>query len=427
MQRWRAPVATAPVDAQVAVPGSKSLTNRALVLAALSDQPARIGNPLRARDTELMAAALRALGAQIAAEPGPDGGWRVTPGRVVRGPAEVDCGLAGTVMRFVPPIATLTATADQPIGFDGDPRARERPMAALIGALRAVGATVDDGGRGQLPITVSGGPEVRGGAVRLDASASSQYVSALLLTGARWPHGVAVHHAGPPVPSLPHIEMTAAMLRRAGVAVTEQTPDRWVVAPGPIQLPDTTIEPDLAGAMPFLAAALVTGGRVTVPALGPTTLQPAAQLGEVLEGFGATWSYEPGGLTVTGPGRIRGLDADLREIGELVPVIAALASLADEPSTLRGVASLRGHETDRIAALATELTNLGGAVAETADGLVIEPRPLHAGVFASYSDHRLAHAAAVLGLAVPGIEVDDITSTAKTMPDFADRWQAMLS
>jgi 3-phosphoshikimate 1-carboxyvinyltransferase len=267
---------------------------------------------------------------------------------------------------------------------------------------------------------------VRGGAVRLDASASSQFVSALLLTGARWPHGVAVQHAGPPIPSLPHIAMTIATLRRAGVSVTEHAAGHWEVGPGPIHQPDVAIEPDLSGALPFLAAAVVTGGRVTIEALTATTVQPVARVCEILEGVGATWSFQQRGLTVTGTDRISGLDADLAEIGELVPVIAALASLADEPSRLRGIGHLRGHETDRLAALATELNVLGGQVGETDDGLIIRPRPLHAGVFRSHGDHRLAHAAAVLGLVTPGIEVDDLGATAKTMPDFAQRWQAML-
>ncbi|HEX2498491.1 MAG TPA: 3-phosphoshikimate 1-carboxyvinyltransferase [Actinomycetes bacterium] len=424
MQRWRAPVATGPVTADVPIPGSKSLTNRVLVLAALSDRPAHVGNPLRARDTELMADALRALGTGIADDGAGD--WVVTPSRVIHGPAEIDCGLAGTVMRFVPPIATLTATADEPVTFDGDPRARHRPMAALIEALRAIGAGVEDGDRGTLPISVTGGPGVRGGAVRLDASASSQFVSALLLTGARWPHGMAVQHAGPAIPSLPHIAMTIATLRRAGVSVTEQGADHWEVGPGPIHQPDVAIEPDLSGAAPFLAAAVVTGGRVTIEALTAATVQPVARLCEILEGVGATWSFQQRGLTVTGTDRISGLDADLAEIGELVPVIAALASLADEPSRLRGIGHLRGHETDRLAALATELNGLGGQVAETDDGLIIEPRPLRAGVFHSHGDHRLAHAAAVLGLVTTGIEVDGIGGTAKTMPDFVERWQAML-
>jgi len=424
MQRWRAPVATEPVTADVRVPGSKSLMNRVLVLAALSDRPAHIGNPLRARDTELMADALRALGTDIAADGAGD--WVVAPSRVLRGPAKIDCGLAGTVMRFVPPIATLTATADEPVTFDGDPRARQRPMAALVEALRAIGAGVDDGGRGGLPISVTGGPGVRGGAVRLDASASSQFVSALLLTGARWPHGVAVRHAGPAIPSLPHITMTIATLRRAGVSVSEPAADHWEVGPGPIHQPDVLIEPDLAGAAPFLAAAVVTGGRVTIEALTAATVQPVARLCEILEGVGATWSYRQRGLTVTGTGRISGLDADLAEVGELVPVIAALASLADESSRLRGIGHLRGHETDRLAALASELNGLGSDVAEATDGLIIKPRPLHAGVFRSHGDHRLAHAAAVLGLVTPGIEVDDIGAAAKTMPDFAERWQSML-
>lgn len=430
---WSAPVATGPVDAVVGLPGSKSQTNRALVLAALATGPSMVRSALLARDTELMAGALRALGVTVEEiGPGPDPlgatvDWRVTPAPLT-GPADIDAGLAGTVMRFVPPLAAL-ARGD--IRIDGDPRARERPMDTVVGALRALGAVIDDGGRGALPLTVRGAGHLPGGPVTLDASASSQFVSALLLAAPRYDHGVAVRHRGPAVPSLPHIDMTVAMLREAGamVTVSDQNPTdaTWTVAPGPLGALDRTIEPDLSNAAPFLAAAVVTGGRVRVPGWPAVTTQAGDALRGLLAAMGAAITHDAEGLTVTGPSTITGIDADLHDVGELAPVLAAVCALAGSPSRLRGIAHLRGHETDRLAALAAELTRLGGDVAESADGLVITPRPLHGGRFATYADHRMATAAAVLGLVVPGIEVEDVVTTAKTLPGFTDRWVAMLT
>jgi 3-phosphoshikimate 1-carboxyvinyltransferase len=418
MSPWEAPFATARISGRISLPGSKSMTNRALLLAALAAGPTTITRPLLARDTRLMVSALTALGVEV--DETADG-LRVVP-RELTGPAYVDCGLAGTVMRFVPPVAAL---ATGQIRFDGDTRARERPMSDMLRALGRLGVGFE-GTATALPFTVDGTGEVEGGRVRLDASASSQFISALLLAGARYRRGVDVRHDGEPVPSLPHIEMSVQMLRARGVEVDDSEPNRWVVSPGEIAAADTQIEPDLSNAAPFLAAAAITGGSVSVDGWPSSTSQPGDRLRGIFEAMGAQVALTPAGLNVTGPGQLRGIDVDLHETGELTPVVAALAAVAGSPSYLRGVAHLRGHETDRLAALAKELGARGGDVRETPDGLEIRPRRLTGGLFHTYSDHRMAHAAAVLGLVVQGIRVDDVATTSKTHPDFVGAWMAML-
>jgi 3-phosphoshikimate 1-carboxyvinyltransferase len=423
---WSAPTTDAPVRATVSLPGSKSLTNRYLVLAALSDEPSRLRAPLRSRDTLLMAAAISALGARIE-DAGADSGfgadWIVTPGEL-RGPATIDVGLAGTVMRFLPPVASL-AIGD--VSFDGDPHARKRPMAPILSALRELGIEVDDAGTGLMPFTIRGTGRVRGGTVQIDASASSQFVSALLLTGARFDEGLTVRHVGPPIPSEPHVTMTVEALRDVGVVVDDSEPEIWRVEPGRVGGLDVQVEPDLSNAAPFLAAAAVTGGRVRIPGWPQYTTQAGDELRDLLDSMGAEVSLDRDGLTVGGTGELYGIDADLRSAGELTPIVAALAALAETPSHLRGIAHLRGHETDRLAALATELNTLGGDVTETADGLVIKPKKLHGGTFASYDDHRIATAGAVIGLRVPGVQVENIGTTAKTLPGFTGLWERMLA
>ena len=416
---WDPPLASKPVDADVSIPGSKSITNRAAVLAALADGPSVICRPLLARDTMLMIDGLRALGTEIV---GSSDVWTVTPA-VLSGQCTVDVGNSGTVMRFLPPVACL---AKGSVGFDGDERARHRPLAPVIEALRKLGADISDDGRGALPLTVHGTGRLAGGEVTLDASSSSQFVTALLLSGARFRDGVVVRHAGAPLPSMPHIAMTVSMLRAAGAEVDDAEPSVWRVAPGPLRGGETTVEPDLSNAAPFLAAALVTGGRVTVPGWPLATTQPGAALPDLLASMGAHLRLDAGGLTLTGGGAVHGIDADLHDVSELATVIAVLASVADSPSQLRGIAHMRGHETDRLAALARELGGLGARVRETDDGLLIEPAPLHGGVFETYDDHRLASAAALLGLVVPGVRVVDVATTAKTLPGFVAMWAAML-
>jgi 3-phosphoshikimate 1-carboxyvinyltransferase len=426
---WPAPYAGGAVDATVTVPGSKSVTNRALVLAALAAEPGWVRRPLRSRDSLLMAEALRTLGVRIEEGVGPDGtgeAWRIIPAGL-RGPATVDVGNAGTVMRFLPPVAAL---ADGPVRFDGDPRSHERPLHGVIDALRALGARIEDDGRGALPMTVHGSGGLDGGVVEIDASSSSQFVSALLLSGARFNQGVEVRHVGGRLPSMPHIRMTVDMLRAAGARVDEPEhggePDVWRVAPSALRGRDLVVEPDLSNAQPFLAAALVTGGRVTVPDWPAHTTQPGDALREIFTAMGGSCELTEAGLTFTGTGRIHGIDVDLGEVGELTPGIAAVAALADSPSTLRGVAHLRLHETDRLAALTREINGLGGDVTETEDGLHIRPRPLRGGIFHTYHDHRMATAGALLGLAVKDVEIENVKTTEKTLPDFPRMWTEML-
>ncbi|MCB2174935.1 MAG: 3-phosphoshikimate 1-carboxyvinyltransferase [Actinomycetales bacterium] len=420
---WPAPTADAPLDAVVQVPGSKSLTNRHLVLAALADGPTVLRGALASRDTDLMAAALVELGAQDMTWPG-DGTLRVAP---LREPgsqtpdAQVDCGLAGTVMRFLPPVAALTGRT---VRFDGDAQARVRPMSPVLTALRALDVHVDDDGRGTLPFTVRG--PARGGNVDVDASASSQFVSGLLLAAARMPGGLTVRHTGATLPSLPHIAMTVAVLRDAGVDVDDSRPEIWQVRPGPIAGRDVHIEPDLSNAAPFLAAAMVAGGTVRVPGWPAATTQPGAMLPELLEAMGGRAELDGDVLTVSGDGTVHGIDIDLRAASELAPTVAALAALADSPTRLRGIAHMRGHETDRLAALATELGRIGTQAEQTADGLVITPRPLRPAVWQTYHDHRMATAGALVGLRVPGVEVVDVETTRKTLPGFVGMWTAML-
>jgi 3-phosphoshikimate 1-carboxyvinyltransferase len=408
------------VVGEVRLPGSKSMTARALVLAALSAGASEVRDPLRARDTTLMAAGLAALGARVSTVD--DEVWRVAPGPLA-GPAQVDVGLSGTVLRFLPPVAGL---AQGTVAFDGDPQMRARPIAPLLAGLVEAGVEITAGPGGGLPLAVHGVGRVRGGKVTIDASGSSQFLSGLLLAGAAFARGVVVHHVGPPVPSAPHVRMSVEMVRAAGGAVDDSTPDVWAVEPGRLTGRAWTVEPDLSSAAPFLAAAMVTGGAVSVPGWPGRTTQPGDRLRHLLAAMGAGVTRTAEGLTVRGTGRIHGLDADLSEVSELSPVLVALAALADGPSHLRGIGHIRGHETDRLAALARELGRLGADVSQLPDGLAVRPRPLRGAPFETYADHRMAHAAAVIGLAVPGIVLTDVACTSKTMPTFRWVWLRLV-
>ena len=421
---WNAPNRTNPIAARVRIPGSKSLTNRWLIMAALSGGECRINHPLQARDTLLMAQALSALGSSVEIQ---DEAFVVTPG-TTSDATQVDCGLAGTVMRFVPPVAALSSAN---IRFDGDPHARVRPMKQIISALRGLDVEINDDDRGTLPFTVVGKGFVAGGSVTIDASESSQFVSALLLAGCRYDAGVSVIHSGSALPSMPHIDMSVEVLRELGIRVDvdikDSTNATWTVHPGVPRSFNVNVEPDLSNAAPFLAAALVCGGSVAIPDWPTQTTQAGNALVKLLPKLGATVSRDGSDLVVTGGSEINGIDVDLHDVGELTPVIAALCALATGPSTLRGIAHLRGHETDRLAALVTEINKLGGKATETADGIHIEPAKLHGGQFATYSDHRMAMAGAVLGLAVADLVIEDIATTSKTLPNFANMWQAMVN
>ena len=420
-KQWLAPVATGPLDAAVELPGSKSLNNRELVLSALASEPTLLTGTLDSRDSSLMIDALRSLGTQI--EVNSDGSVLVTPKAFERS-ATIDCGLAGTVMRFVPPLSVLT---NGEIKFDGDEGARRRPMHTTIESLRELGTSVTDEGAAALPFTVHGTGKVSGGELTIDASASSQFVSGLLLAAARYENGLTLRHEGEHLPSMPHIEMTLDCLRKRGVKVSTPEPAVWRVEPGKISGGRVSIEPDLSNAGPFLAAAMVAGGKVFIEGWPESTTQVGDEFDGILQQMGAIIQRKNGGLEISGSGEIHGIDIDLSIGGELTPVIAALAAIADSPTVIRGVAHLRGHETDRLAALAAEINRIGGIARETADGLEIDPSDnLHGALWKTYEDHRMATAGAIIGLRVPGIEIEDITTTSKTMPNFAQMWQDML-
>jgi 3-phosphoshikimate 1-carboxyvinyltransferase len=417
---WPAPLAKGPIKAEVALPGSKSLTNRELVLSALASEPTLLVAPLKSRDSHLMVEALRSLGTQITELE--SGDLLVTPAAFDKR-AKIDCGLAGTVMRFVPPVAALSTAH---VHFDGDEAARRRPMHVTISSLRDLGVIVDDRD-GALPFLIKGTGSVSGGDLTIDASASSQFVSGLLLAAARFENGITLCHEGQHLPSLPHIEMTLDCLRKRGVRVSSPESTVWKVEPGEISGGRVSIEPDLSNAGPFLAAAMVAGGSVTIPGWPDSTTQVGDEFDGILQQMGAKISRSEKGLTITGDGNIHGITIDLSIGGELAPVIAALAAIADSPSRISGIAHLRGHETDRLAALATEINRIGGICRETEDGLEIDPSEnLHGALWHTYEDHRMATAGAIIGLRVPGIEIEDIKTTSKTMPTFDKLWLQMI-
>jgi 3-phosphoshikimate 1-carboxyvinyltransferase len=418
-----------PVEAFVVIPGSKSVTNRALILAAQADSPSILRRPLVSRDSELMVAGLRALGVGIEEKNVTINGveelqWVITPAPL-RGGVKIDVGNAGTVMRFLPPLAAL-ATGD--VAFDGDPRSYERPLGPVIKALEELGISIEHDGRYSLPLKLHGTGKIPGGALTIDASASSQFLSALLLVAPSFENGIVATHKGGQLPSMPHIEMTVDMLRSFGADVEVDTAAQsWSVKPGKLHGQELVIEPDLSNAAPFLSLAMVCGGSVTIADWPKTTTQPGDQLRSIFTQMGAKVSMDERGLTLSGTGVIHGIDIDLHDVGELTPSIAAVAALADSPSHLRGIAHLRLHETDRLAALTREINSLGGDVVEEESALHITPAPLHGGVFHTYDDHRLATAGAVIGLAVPGIEVENIATTRKTLPDFPGLWSSLLA
>ena len=418
-----------PVEAFVVIPGSKSVTNRALILAAQADSPSILRRPLVSRDSELMVAGLRALGVGIEEKNVTTNGveelqWIITPAPL-RGGVKVDVGNAGTVMRFLPPLAAL-ATGD--VAFDGDPRSYERPLGPVIKALEELGISIEHDGRYSLPLKLHGTGKIPGGALTIDASASSQFLSALLLVAPSFENGIVATHKGGQLPSMPHIEMTVDMLRSFGAQVEVDTAAQsWRVKPGKLHGQELVIEPDLSNAAPFLSLAMVCGGSVTIADWPKTTTQPGDQLRSIFTQMGAKVSMDKRGLTLSGTGVIHGIDIDLHDVGELTPSIAAVAALADSPSHLRGIAHLRLHETDRLAALTREINALGGDVVEEESALHITPAPLHGGLFHTYDDHRLATAGAVLGLVVPGIEVENIATTRKTLPDFPGLWSSLLA
>jgi 3-phosphoshikimate 1-carboxyvinyltransferase len=447
---WNAPAVSGPIDAELTLPGSKSLTNRLLLLAALGDRPTTIVGALDSDDSTAMRSALVQLGAgleetEVDGEPA----LHVTPLSLRPAPPEhrvIDVNQAGTVMRFIPVIAALIGgTTD----FLAHESALARPMGPLFNALRSAGAhaltlsrdtagaftAVGDDDAATLPARIVSVEAASGAAddtsrdelaFEVDASTSSQFLSALLLGVNAQSRPARIRHIGGRIPSRAHVSMTVETLRDFGVVVDEIGENEWRVTPGVTSPEIIRVEQDLSNAGPFLAAAMVTGGRVRVPGWPLTTTQIGDRWREILVQLGATVNLEvtspdAGTLTVTGPERI--LPADIDDSAELAPVLAALLALAEGTSRLSGIAHLRGHETDRLAALAHEMTVLGAKVEETEDGLIIQgTRSPQAADHLSYHDHRMATAAALWGLVAPGTRVESIGVTAKTMPSFPEMW-----
>jgi 3-phosphoshikimate 1-carboxyvinyltransferase len=430
MTNWSAPFRGGltsvgePVNAKITIPGSKSATNRALILAAIAKTQSRLRKPLSSRDADLMVKGLQSLGCkidEIKTEQGFD--YQITPHKL-SGPTQIDVGNAGTVMRFLPPIASLATGL---VHFDGDARSHERPLEPVIKALEQLGASIEHGNKYRLPLTINGSGEIKGGEVEVDASASSQFISALMLLGPATKNGLTIKNIGKTLPSMPHIEMTIQMLRQFGATV-EVNENSWKVISGDLLGQDLTIEPDLSNAAPFMAAAMICGGSVEILDWPKSTSQPGDQLRDIYAKMGAKIERSHEGLKISGSGTISGIDIDLHDVGELTPSIAAVAALASSPSTLRGIAHLRLHETDRLAALASEINNLGGDVTEGPGELLIKPSKLVASqIFKSYEDHRMATAGAIMGLAVKDLIVENIETTKKTLPDFPGMWQEMLN
>jgi len=430
MTNWNAPYRGGltsigePINSKITIPGSKSATNRALILAAIAKTPSRLRKPLSSRDADLMVKGLQSLGCNIEelkTEQGFD--YQITPQKL-SGPTQIDVGNAGTVMRFLPPIASLATGL---VHFDGDARSHERPLGPVIKALEQLGASIEHGNKFRLPLTINGSGEIKGGEVEVDASASSQFISALMLLGPATKNGLTIKNIGETLPSMPHIEMTIQMLRQFGAPV-EIGENSWTVASGDLLGQDLTIEPDLSNAAPFMAAAMICGGCVQILDWPKLTSQPGDQLRDIFKKMGATIEQGDEGLRISGSGNINGIDIDLHDVGELTPSIAAVAALASSPSTLRGIAHLRLHETDRLAALANEINNLGGDVTEGPGELLIKPAKLVVSqIFKSYEDHRMATAGAIIGLAVKDLVVENIETTKKTLPDFPGMWQEMLN
>lgn len=435
VSKWNAPSSSKELNATITIPGSKSVMNRALILAALADSPSRLIRPLHSRDTELMAKALRALGIGITETNNESGEevWEVTPAPLF-GPASIDVGNAGTVMRFMLPIAAL---AKGLINFDGDPRSHERPLGPLIKALEDLGVLIDHKNRYSLPLLINGSGLITGGEIAVDASKSSQFLSALLLAGSRMRDGLTLRNSSTSLPSQPHIDMTLAMLREFGAEVevsSKNNSQTWSVKAGNLKGRELVIEPDLSNAAPFMAAPMICGGSVIIRDWPKVTTQPGDRLREIFTSMGARIEFveskDMRGLKVSGTGEIRGIEIDLHDEGELTPSIAALAALANSPSYLKGIGHLRLHETDRLTALANEINALGGKVTEEEGALRIEPAKLklnaNENLFRTYEDHRMATAGAIIGLALPGLVIENIETTRKTLPDFPGLWSETL-
>ena len=421
MHNWHAPTINGAINSTLEIPGSKSATNRAFVLAALGDKNSIITNPLFARDTNLMLEALEKLGCNVVKK---SNSVEISPMKKDHDEISIDVGLAGTVMRFVPPLAALSSGTSH---FDGDERARNRPMKTLIESLKKLNVKVIDNHQGKLPFSINSDGQITGGEIEIDASESSQFISALMLVGAKFKNGLTIKHVGQNLPSLPHIEMTIEMLNEVGVKTNQINATTWRVENQNISSKNWVIEPDLSNAGPFLAAAMVTKGEIKIKDWPSQTTQAGNSWIEILSMMGANIQLNSKQLILKNESDIKGINYNLNDVGELTPVLVAISLFANSKSEFTGISHLRGHETNRLAALVENITAIGGDATETEDGLIINPKQLHGGVWKSFDDHRMATAGAVIGLKVKDIYVDDIATTSKTLPNFEDMWNKMVN
>lgn len=445
---WHAPAKSGPLAAEVNLPGSKSLTARALILALLSDHPSSLQGVLNCRDSRLMIDGIVAVGAEVSQRNGittivpPLKTGFVDMLEKEREPITIYCGLSGTVMRFLPP--AIFALGLGPVIFDGDPAARKRPMKPLLDALVQLGAEVTYlREEGFLPFRIDG--NWQGGTVVVDCERSSQFLSALLLAAPAAPKETEIVVKGH-IPSAPHVAMTLGVIERAGIKYAGPSRNKvlagkcsvdpsWKISPQSFDADSIVIEPDLTNAGPFLAAALICGGEVRVNNWPLESEQAGDYWRQLLPRMGAQaikrvalgdTGYSQ--LVVNGTGTVQGIEVDMSNYGELVPTVAALATLADSPTRITGIGHLRGHETDRLMALAKEIKRLGGDAKGGQDYLEITPsKQMQPATLESYNDHRLAMFGAIVGLAVPGTGVHDMSTVDKTFPAFPQVWEDMLA
>lgn len=421
MHNWHAPTINGAINSTLEIPGSKSATNRAFVLAALGNKNSIITNPLFARDTNLMLEALEKLGCNVVKKLN---SVEISPMKKDHSEISIDVGLAGTVMRFVPPLAALSSGTSH---FDGDERARNRPMKTLIESLKKLNVKVIDNHQGKLPFSIISDGQITGGEIEIDASESSQFISALMLVGAKFKNGLTIKHVGQNLPSLPHIEMTIEMLKEVGVKTNQINTTTWRIDNQNINSKNWVVEPDLSNAGPFLAAAMVTKGEIKINDWPLQTTQAGNSWIEILSLMGANIQLNSKQLILKNDSEIKGINYNLNDVGELTPVLVAISLFANSKSEFTGISHLRGHETDRLAALVENITAIGGDAKETEDGLIINPKQLHGGVWKAFDDHRMATAGAVIGLKVKDIYVDDISTTSKTLPNFENLWNKMVN
>jgi 3-phosphoshikimate 1-carboxyvinyltransferase len=408
-----------PPSAVAQVPGSKSITNRALVLAALSGQACNLQGALRSEDTEVMVAGLQRLGFKVTAN------WDQERIRVERhegrdiipaGGADLFVANSGTTMRF---LTAMVALGRGRFRLDGVPRMRERPIDDLLAGLRQLGVAARSENNNSCPPVLIDAHGLGGGRVEVKGDVSSQFLSAVLLAAPKARCDVQIEWRGPHV-SVPYVEMTCAMMRQFGVQVDAAMPESFFVpAPQSWGIAEYTIEPDASAASYFWAAAAITGGRVTVGGIPEQSLQGDVDFTPKLADMGCRVERCSAGITVHGR-PLHGIDVDMNAISDTVMTLAAVACFADGPTTIRNVAHIRHKETDRLAALATELRRVGAEVEEFADGLRIVPRPLHGATIRTYNDHRMAMSMALIGLRVPGIVIEEPACVAKTYPGFFD-------